>query len=95
MRRNSFLAFLKEKSFIIVLTLMLVSAGTMAALFAFGGNEQAEQEQVAKQSRDQYIFACRNGNMRGDSKPQRIRHRIPPLCKKVLGQSFARLQRRD
>ena len=50
MRRNSFLAFLKEKSFIIVLTLMLVSAGTMAALFAFGGNEQAEQEQVAKQA---------------------------------------------
>ena len=50
MRRNSFLAFLKEKSFIIVLTLMLVSAGTMAALFAFGGNEQTEQEQVAKQA---------------------------------------------
>lgn len=49
MRRNSFLAFLKEKSFIIVLTLMLVSAGTMAALFAFGGDDQAEEDQVAKQ----------------------------------------------
>lgn len=49
MRRSSFLTFLKEKSFIIVLTLMLVSAGTMAALFAFGGDEQTEQEQVAKQ----------------------------------------------
>lgn len=49
MRRNTFLSFLKEKSFIIVLTLMLVSAGTMAALFAFGTNETAEEEQQAKQ----------------------------------------------
>lgn len=49
MRRNSFLTFLKEKSFIIVLTLMLVSAGTMAALFAFGTNETVEEEQQAKQ----------------------------------------------
>lgn len=44
MRRNSFLTFLKEKSFIIVLTLMLVSAGTMAALFSFGGREAAKEE---------------------------------------------------
>lgn len=43
MRRNSFLTFLKEKSFIIVLTLMLVSAGTMAALFTLGENEVAEE----------------------------------------------------
>ena len=49
MRRTTFLSFLKEKSFIIVLTLMLVSAGTMAALFAFGTNETAEEEQQAKQ----------------------------------------------
>lgn len=49
MKRNSFLTFLKEKSFIIVLTLMLVSAGTMAALFAFEGDEQTEENQVAKQ----------------------------------------------
>lgn len=49
MRRNSFLTFLKEKSFIIVLTLMLVSAGTMAALFSLGGEEQPEENQVAEQ----------------------------------------------
>ena len=49
MRRNSFLTFLKEKSFIIVLTLMLVSAGTMAALFAIGGDDTAEKNQVAEQ----------------------------------------------
>lgn len=49
MRRNSFLTFLKEKSFIIVLTLMLVSAGTMAALFSLGGDEQAEENQMAEQ----------------------------------------------
>lgn len=49
MRRNSFLTFLKEKSFIIVLTLMLVSAGTMAALFSLGGDEQTEENQMAKQ----------------------------------------------
>ena len=49
MRRNSFLTFLKEKSFIIVLTLMLVSAGTMAALFAMGGDDTAEENQAAKQ----------------------------------------------
>ena len=49
MRRNSFLTFLKEKSFLIVLTLMLVSAGTMAALFALGGDDAAEENQVAKQ----------------------------------------------
>ena len=48
MRRNGILSFLKEKSFLIVLTLMLVSAGTMAALFAFGTNEK-EEEQQAKQ----------------------------------------------
>lgn len=49
MRRNSFLTFLKEKSFIIVLTLMLVSAGTMAALFSFGGDEVTEENQVAEE----------------------------------------------
>ena len=49
MRRNSFLTFLKEKSFIIVLTLMLVSAGTMAALFAISGDDTAEENQVAEQ----------------------------------------------
>ncbi len=49
MKRNSFLTFLKEKSFIIVLTLMLVSAGTMAALFSLGGEEQPEENQTARQ----------------------------------------------
>ena len=48
MRRNGFLTFLKEKSFLIVLTLMLVSAGTMAALFAFGEKEQTENTEQAK-----------------------------------------------
>lgn len=50
MRRNSFLTFLKEKSFIIVLTLMLVSAGTMAALFSFGGREAVEENQTAQKN---------------------------------------------
>ena len=49
MRRNTFLTFLKEKSFLIVLTLMLVSAGTMAALFAFGTNETVEEEKQQAQ----------------------------------------------
>lgn len=49
MKKNSFLTFLKEKSFIIVLTLMLVSAGTMAALFSLGGEEQPEENQTARQ----------------------------------------------
>ena len=48
MRRNSFLTFLKEKSFLIVLTLMLVSAGTMAALFTIGGTDEREKNEVAK-----------------------------------------------
>ena len=54
MRRNSFLTFLKEKSFIIVLTLILVSAGTMAALFAFGGDDQTEENNVAEQTEQQF-----------------------------------------
>ena len=49
MRRNGFLTFLKEKSFLIVLTLMLVSAGTMAALFAFDEKGQTESTEQAKQ----------------------------------------------
>ena len=49
MRRNSFLTFLKEKSFIIVLALMLISAGTMAALFSLGEGDQVEENQVAQQ----------------------------------------------
>ena len=49
MRRNSFLTFLKEKSFLIVLTLMLVSAGTMAALFTLGTDDKSEGNEVAKQ----------------------------------------------
>ena len=49
MRRNSFLTFLKEKSFIIVLALMLISAGTMAALFSMGGDDPAVENQVAQQ----------------------------------------------
>ena len=48
MRRNGFLTFLKEKSFLIVLTLMLVSAGTMAALFVFGNRDQTNDQEVAK-----------------------------------------------
>lgn len=49
MRRNSFFAFLKEKSFLIVLTLMLVSAGTMAALFSIGRADSTEENQTAQQ----------------------------------------------
>ena len=49
MRRNGFLAFLKEKSFLIVLTLMLVSAGTMAALFSIGGDDVTKESPTAKQ----------------------------------------------
>ena len=49
MRRNGFLTFLKEKRFLIVLTLMLVSAGTMAVLFTFGEKEQTESTKQAKQ----------------------------------------------
>lgn len=48
MRRNSFLTFLKEKSFLIVLTLMLVSAGTLAALFSLGSTEERAKDQVAQ-----------------------------------------------
>ena len=48
MRRNSFLTFLKEKSFLIVLTLMLISAGTMAALFTLGNDNKSEENEVAK-----------------------------------------------
>lgn len=48
MRRNSFLTFLKEKSFIIVLALMLISAGTMAALFSLGEDDRAEGTQIAQ-----------------------------------------------
>lgn len=53
MRKNSFLTFLKEKSFILVLTLMLVSAGTMAALFALGGDDSGETDQMAEQTENQ------------------------------------------
>lgn len=49
MRRSSFLSFLKEKSFIIVLALMLVSAGTMTALFFTGGEDRTGEDQVARQ----------------------------------------------
>lgn len=54
MKKNSMLSFLKEKSFLIVLTLTLVSAGTMAMLFTLGGNqpqpgsEFVQQEEMAK-----------------------------------------------
>lgn len=49
MRKNSFLTFLKEKSFIIVLALLLISAGTMVALFQVGRGAPKEQNQVARQ----------------------------------------------
>lgn len=49
MRRHSFLTFLKEKSFLIVLVLMLVSAGTMAALFSIGSGDGDQSNEVAKQ----------------------------------------------
>lgn len=48
MRRNAFLTFLKEKSFLIVLTLMLISAGTMAALFTLGTDDKREDSEIAK-----------------------------------------------
>ena len=48
MKKNSMLSFLKEKSFIIVLTLTLVSAGTMAALFVFGNRDQVDNQEIAK-----------------------------------------------
>lgn len=75
MRRNSVLTFLKEKSFIIVLTLMLVSAGTMAALFTVGENKVAEegtQQEQAKQpekSLSETLEMAENGKT-ADSKPQ-------------------------
>lgn len=47
MRGNSFFTFLKEKSFIIVLALLVISAGTMAVLFQAGGKAYKEQAQVA------------------------------------------------
>ncbi len=49
MRRNTFLTFLKEKSFLIVLTLMLISAGTMAALFSIGSGDVTEEQSAKKQ----------------------------------------------
>lgn len=49
MRRHSFLTFLKEKSFLIVLVLMLVSAGTMAALFSLGSGDKDQGNEVARQ----------------------------------------------
>lgn len=49
------LSFLKEKSFIIVLTLMLVSAGTMAALFSMGSREQTELSETAQQKTEEKV----------------------------------------
>ncbi|MGN0335655.1 MAG: peptidoglycan DD-metalloendopeptidase family protein [Lachnospiraceae bacterium] len=57
MKRNSKLTFLKEKSFAIVLALLVISAGTMAAMYNTGkdqadypdsGQQLAEQEQPEK-----------------------------------------------
>ena len=62
MRRNSFLTFLKEKSFLIVLTLMLISAGTMAALFALGGDDATEENQVAEQALPQETASTESGS---------------------------------
>ena len=49
MKKNSMLSFLKEKSFLIVLTLTLVSAGTMAMLFTLGGNNPQPGSEIAQQ----------------------------------------------
>lgn len=62
MRRNGFFTFLKEKSFLIVLTLMLVSAGTMAALFALGGDDVTEENQVAEQALPQETASAESGS---------------------------------
>lgn len=61
MRRNSFLTFLKEKSFLIVLTLMLVSAGTLAALFSLGSTEERAKDQVAQEQKVQEKTLLHNG----------------------------------
>lgn len=70
MRRNSFLTFLKEKSFIIVLTLMLVSAGTMAALFSLGGEEQPEENQTARQEKTTYEAPVTDMKAQQEEKPE-------------------------
>ena len=49
MKRNSMLTFLKEKSFLIVLTLTLVSAGTMALLFTLGNESRKNGSEIAQQ----------------------------------------------
>lgn len=48
LKRSAFFTFLKEKSFIIVLALLVISAGTMVALFQAGGKAYREQNQVAE-----------------------------------------------
>ncbi len=70
MRRNSFLTFLKEKSFIIVLTLMLVSAGTMAALFSLGGEEQPEENQTARQEETTFEAPVTDVKAQQEEKPE-------------------------
>lgn len=70
MRRNSFLTFLKEKSFIIVLTLMLVSAGTMAALFSLGGEEQPEEKQTARQEETTFEAPVTDVKAQQEEKPE-------------------------
>jgi len=70
LRRNSFLTFLKEKSFIIVLTLMLVSAGTMAALFSLGGEEQPEENQTARQEETTFEAPVTDVKAQQEEKPE-------------------------
>lgn len=78
MRRNSVLSFLKEKSFIIVLTLMLVSAGTMAALFSMGNRGQTEQSQTAKQEQEKQQTASADRESTKEQIPETVREKTVP-----------------
>lgn len=83
MRRNSVLTFLKEKSFIIVLTLMLVSAGTMAALFTFGENKVAEEGGKDQQASQPEGSLSETLDVASSDQPEKLNPETAPLKKKT------------
>ena len=83
MRRNSFLTFLKEKSFIIVLTLMLVSAGTMAALFTLGENEVAEEGTKDQQASQPEGSLSETLDVASNDQPEKSKTKTAPVKKKA------------
>ena len=83
MRRNSFLTFLKEKSFIIVLTLMLVSAGTMAALFTFGENQVAEEDSKDQKARQPESSLSETLDVASNDQPEKSKTKTAPVKKKA------------